>query len=102
MVLLECREIGAEHLCVRLGSSVSTVPSFQLRPVFAAVSNRVPPGNTMSCFVDLGGKSWDNLKNSPQTQGVEFLFLSQRAQRAAFGGSIASKTLVLKLSRSLA
>ena len=32
-----------------------------------------------------------------QTQGFEFLFLSQRAQRTIFGGSIAPKTPVLKL-----
>lgn len=43
----------------------STVPSFQLRPVFGAVSSRVPPSNTVSCFVDLGDKSWDNFENSP-------------------------------------
>lgn len=48
-----------------LGGVDSDVPSFQLRPVFAAVSNRVPPGNAMSCFVDLGGKSRDNFENSP-------------------------------------
>ena len=48
----------------------SAVPSFQLHPVFGAVSNRVPPGNAMSCFVGLGDKSWDNFKNC-------FQFLSQ-------------------------
>lgn len=41
----------------------SAVPSFQLRPVFGAVSSRVPPGNAMSRFVDLGDKSRDNFKN---------------------------------------
>ena len=44
----------------------SAVPSLQLRPVFGAVSNRVPPGNAMSyfvvCFVGFGDKSWDNFK----------------------------------------
>ncbi len=80
----------------------SAVPSFQLHPVFGAVSNRVPPGNAMSCFVGLGDKSWDNSKNFFQTQGFEFLFLSQRAQRAAFGGSISPKTPVLKLNRPFA
>lgn len=79
----------------------SAVPSFQLHPVFGSVSNRVPPGNAMSCFVGLGDKSWDNFKNFFQTQGVEFLFLSQSARRAALGGSIAPKTPVLKLSRPL-
>ena len=80
----------------------SAVPSFQLRPVFAAVSNRVPPGNAMSHFVGFGDKRWDNFKNFFQTQDVEFLFLSQRPRLAAFGGSIASKTPVLKLNRPFA
>ena len=80
----------------------SAVPSFQLHPVFGAVSNRVPPGNAMSCFVGPGDKSWDNFKNFFQTQDVEFLFLSQRARWTAFGGSIAPKTPVLKLECSVA
>jgi hypothetical protein len=80
----------------------SAVPSFQLHPVFGAVSNRVPPGNTTSRFVGLGDKSWDNFKNFFQTQGFEFLFLSQRARRVAFGGSMAPKTPVLKLNRPFA
>ena len=79
----------------------SAVPSFQLRPVFGAVSSQVPPGDTMSCFVSFGDKSWDNFKNCFQTQDVEFLFLSQRVRRAAFGDSIAPKTPVLKLNRPL-
>ena len=41
----------------------SAVPSFQLHPVFGSVSIRVPPSNTVSCFVGFGDKSWDNLKN---------------------------------------
>lgn len=61
----------------------SAVPSFQLHPVFGAVSNRVPPGNAMSCFIGLGDKSWDNFKNFFQTQDIEFLFLSQRPRLAA-------------------
>ena len=80
----------------------SAVPSFQLHPVFGTVSNRVPPGNAMSCFVGSGDKSWDNSKNFFQTQGFEFLFLSQRARRDAFGGSISPKTPVLKLNRPFA
>lgn len=80
----------------------SSVPSLQLHPVFAAVSNRVPSGNAMSRFVGFGDKCWDNSKNFFQTQGFEFLFLSQRAQRAAFGGSISPKTPVLKLNRPFA
>ena len=77
-------------------------PSFQLRLVFGAVSSRVPPGDTMSRFVGFGDKSWDNSKNFFQTQGFEFLFLSQRPRLAAFGGSVAPKTPVLKLNRPLA
>ena len=79
----------------------SAVPSFQLYPVFGAVSSRVPSGNAMSRFVGFGDKSWDNFKNFFQTQGFEFSFLSQRARRDAFGGSIAPKTPVLKLNSPL-
>ena len=43
----------------------SAVPSFQLHPVFGAISNRVPPSNTMSCSIAFGDKSWDNFKNLP-------------------------------------
>ena len=75
----------------------SDVLSFQLHPVFGAVSSRVPPSITMSRFVGFGDKSWDNSKHYFQTQDVEFLFLSQRARRDAFGGSMAPKTPVLKL-----
>ena len=70
----------------------SAVPSFRLHQVFGAVSNRVPPGDTLSRFVGFGDKSRDNSKNYFRTQGFEFLFLSQRARRDAFGGSIAPKT----------
>ena len=80
----------------------SAVPSLQLHPVFGAASSRVPPGDTMSRFVGIGDKSWDNSKNFFQTQGFEFLFLSQRARRDAFGGSISPKTPVLKLNRPFA
>lgn len=79
-----------------------TALSFQLHLVFGAISSRVPPGDAMSRFVGLGDKSWDNFKNFFQTQDAEFLFLSQRARRAAFGGSIAPKTPVLKLNRPVA
>lgn len=90
------------YILFPLDGSSSDVPSFQLHPVFTAVSNRMPSGNTMLCFVGFGDKSWDNFKNFFQTQDVEFLFLSQRPRLAAFGGSIAPKMPVLKLSRPLA
>ena len=81
------------------GGFGSVVPSFQLHPVFGIDTERVPPNDAMSRFVGFGDKSWDNLKNFFQTQGFEFLFLSQRARRAAFGGSMAPKTPVSKLNR---
>lgn len=89
------------RLLLPLDGSSSDVPSFQLHPVFGAVSNRVPPGNAMSRFVGFGDKSRDNFKYFFRTQGFEFLFLSQRVQRADFGGSIAPKAPVLKLNRPL-
>lgn len=80
----------------------SAVPSFQLHPVFGIDTERVPPNDAMSRFVGFGDKSWDNLKNFFQTQGFEFLFLSQSARRVAFGGSMAPKTPVSKLNRPFA
>ena len=77
----------------------SAVPSLQLHPVFGIDTERVPPNDAMSRFVGFGDKSWDDLKNFFQTQGFEFLFLSQSARRVAFGGSMAPKTPVLKLNR---
>ena len=95
-------EFRSQFLLLPLDGFGSAVPSFQLHPVFGTVSNRVPPGNAMSCFVGLGDKSWDNFKNFFQTQGFEFLFLSQRARRDAFASSISPKTPVLKLNRPFA
>ena len=85
-----------------LDGSSYPAPSFQLHPVFGSATERVPSNDATSCFVGFGDKSWDNLKNFFQTQGFEFLFLSQRARRAAFGGSMAPKTPVLKLNRPFA
>ena len=53
-------------------------------------------------FIGFRDKIWDNFKNFFQTQSIEFLFLSQRAQRRGFESSIASKTSVLKLNRPFA
>lgn len=61
----------------------------------------MPLNDATSRFIGFGDKSWDNFKNHFQTQGFEFLFLSQRVQRADFGGSIAPKAPVLKLNRPL-
>ena len=96
------REFRSQFPLFPLDGFGSSVPSLQLHPVFAAVSNRVPSGNAMSRFVGFGDKCWDNSKNFFQTQGFEFLFLSQRARRDAFASSISPKTPVLKLNRPFA
>ena len=49
-----------------------------------------------------GTKAGTTPKTFFKLKGIEFLFLSQRARRTAFGGSISSKTPVLKLNRPLA
>ena len=51
----------------------------------------MPLNDATSRFIGFGDKSWDNFKNHFQTQSIEFLFLSQGARRAAFGGSISPK-----------
>ena len=91
------REFRSQFPLFPLDGFGSVVPSFQLHPVFGIDTERVPPNDAMSRFVGFGDKIWDNLKNFFQTQGFEFLFLSQRARLDAFGGSIAPKTPVLKL-----
>ena len=95
-------ETGLLRRLLPLDGFGSVVPSFQLHPVFGIDTERVPPNDAMSRFVGFGDKSWDNLKNFFQTQGFEFLFLSQSARRVAFGGSMAPKTPVLKLNRPFA
>lgn len=96
-----CSGLFITHL-LPLDGVGSAVPSLQLHPVFGIDTERVPPNDAMSRFVGFGDKSWDNLKNFFQTQGFEFLFLSQSARRVAFGGSMAPKTPVLKLNRPFA
>ena len=68
------REFRSQFPLLPLDGFGSAVPSFQLHPVFGAVSNRVPPGDTLSRFVGFGDKSRDNSKNYFRTQGFEFLF----------------------------
>lgn len=99
---MEIRRFKITFRLLPLDGFGSAVPSLQLHPVFGAASSRVPPGDTMSRFVGFGDKSWDNSKNFFQTQGFEFLFLSQRARRDAFASSISPKTPVLKLNRPFA
>ena len=96
------REFRSQFSLFPLDGFGSSVPSLQLHPVFGAASSRVPPGDTMSRFVGFGDKSWDNSNNFFQTQGFEFLFLSQRVRRDAFASSILPKTPVLKLNRPFA
>ena len=96
------REFRSQFPLFPLDGYSFAAPSFQLRLVFGAVSSRVPSGDAMSRFVGFGDKSWDNSKNFFQTQGFEFLFLSQRARRDAFASSISPKTPVLKLNRPFA
>lgn len=60
---MEIRRFKITFRLLPLGGSVSAVSSFQLRPVFSAVSSRVPPGNAMSRFVGFRDKIWDNFKN---------------------------------------
>ena len=105
--ITECTKQGAWVLVrqiplLPLDGYSFAAPSFQLRLVFGAVSSRVPSGDAMSRFVGFGDKSWDNSKNFFQTQGFEFLFLSQRARRDAFASSISPKTPVSKLNRPFA
>ena len=96
------REFRSQFPLFPLDGPSSAVPSFQLRPVFGAATEHVPSNDTTLRSVGPGNKSWDNFKNFFQTQDVEFLFLSQRPRLAAFGGSIAPKTPVLKLNRPFA
>lgn len=96
------REFRSQFPLFPLDGYSFAAPSFQLRLVFGAVSSRVSSGDAMSRFVGFGDKNWDNSKNFFQTQGFEFSFLSQRPRLAAFGGSIAPKTPVLKLNRPFA
>ena len=80
-----------------LDSVASAVSSFQLRPVFAAVSSRVPPSNTMSCFVGFGDKSRGSFKKLiPNLRLCAFRFCPKGAVER-LGGSIALKTPILKL-----
>ena len=102
VILLRKNDTKTYHHLFPLGGSVSAVSSFQLRPVLGPVSSRVPSGDAMSRFVGFGDNSWDSFKNSLQTQGVEFSFLSHGTLRMVFANSIAPKTPVLKLNRPLA
>ena len=75
------REVRSQFPLFPLDGFGSVVPSFQLHPVFGIDTERVPPNDAMSRLVGFGDKSWDNFKNFFQTQGFEFLFLSQRSFR---------------------
>ena len=96
------REFRSQFSLFPLDGVGYSVPSLQLHPVFGAVSSRVPPNDAAPRFIGFGDKIWDNFKNFFQTQGFEFLFLSQRARRDAFASSISPKTPVSKLNRPFA
>ena len=49
----------------------SSVPSFQLHPVFGGISKRVPPNDAPSRFIGFGDKSWDNFKNFFELRGAD-------------------------------
>ena len=67
----EKKSLKFDFCLLPLDGDGSAVPSFQLHPVFDAVSSRVPPGDATSRFVGFGDKDWDNFKNSFQTRGFE-------------------------------
>ena len=85
-------------------SMASVLPSRHSSCTQFSVPPRIECRQVTPCRVSSasGTKAGTTLKNFFQTQGFEFLFLSQRARRAAFGGSIAPKTPVLKLNRPFA
>ena len=57
-----------------LDSSGSTIPPFQLHPVFRDSAKHVPPSGATSCLVGFEDKSRDSFKNSFQAQSIEFSF----------------------------
>lgn len=57
-----------------LDSSGSTIPPFQLHPVFRDSAKHVPPSDATSCLVGFEDKSRDSFKNSFQAQSIEFSF----------------------------
>lgn len=57
-----------------LNSSGSTIPPFQLHPVFRGSAKHVPPSDATSCLVGFEDKSRDSFKNSFQDQSIEFSF----------------------------
>ncbi len=68
----------------------SAVPSFQLCPVFGVVSSRVPSGNTISCFVGFGDKSWDTKAGTTsktffKLRALSFHFCLKERDGASFG-----------------
>ena len=74
----------------------SAIPPLQLRPVFGAVSSRVPPGDTMSRFVGFGDKNWGTpvfgVRNYSKrmTKRVIVFIEAYLAKRIVAGGFIGS------------
>ena len=85
-------------------SMASVLPSRHSSCIQFSVPSRIECRQVTPCRASSasGTKAGTTSKNFFQTQDVEFLFLSQRPRLAAFEGSIAPKTPVLKLSRPLA
>lgn len=93
---------GSETLDINYSHSMASVlPSRHSSYTQFSASTRNACRRMTRCRVSSasGTKVGTTSKNFFQTQGFEFLFLSQGARRAAFGGSISPKTPVLKLNR---
>ena len=73
-----------------LDSSGSTIPPFQLHPVFRDSAKHVPPSNATSCLVGFEDKSRDSLKTHFKLRVLSFHFLSQRACRTVFAKNLLS------------
>lgn len=84
-------------------SMASVLPSRHFSCIQFSVPSRIECRQvTPCCASSASGTKAGTTSKTFQTQDVEFLFLSQRPRLAAFGGSIAPKMPVLKLSRPLA
>ena len=82
----------------------SVLPSRHSSCIQFSVPSRIECRQVTPCRASSasGTKAGTTSKTFLKLRGVEFLFLSQRARRAAFGGSIAPKAPVLKLNRPFA
>lgn len=65
---------GTRAFFYRYSMASFSRPVIRLHPVFGAVSNRVPPGDTLSRFIGFGDKSQDNSKNYFELRALSFCF----------------------------